>query len=222
MTDIHMNEDGFVLVTSMLILLVLTILGIAALRNTDIELQIAANDRRHKEAFYAAEAGAVVGTELVQQNVFCPDGFAQFPLNATTILDGNTVKIADLEGFIRVNEQNGNSRAFYQNETPISDSIDPLCPLCDSNLADVSFPIANLVSGHETTHLYIGGGVHMMPGGSLQMAAGYEGKGKSAAGGGVYKLYEIYSRHQGMGNSESVILLGWRQPIDMIGSCNYD
>lgn len=219
MTDIHMNEDGFVLVTSMLILLVLTILGIAALRNTDIELQIAANDRRHKEAFYAAEAGAVLGSELVQQNVFCPDGFAQ---NGTTTLDGNTVTIADLEGFIRVNDQNGNnSLDFYLNEIPVSDPTDPLCPLCDSNLADVSFPIANLASGHETTHLYIGGGSYMMPGGSLQMAAGYEGKGKSAAGGGVYKLYEIYSRHQGMGNSESVILLGWRQPIDMIGSCNY-
>ena len=218
MTGIHMNEDGFVLITSMLILLVLTILGIAAITNTDIELQIAANDRRHKETFYAAEAGAVLGSERVQQNVFCPDGFAQ---TGTTTLDGNTVTIADLEGFIRVNEQTGNSRAFYQNVIPVSDPTDPLCPFCDSNLADVSFPIANLASGHETTHLYIGGRTHMAPGGSLQMAAGYEGKGKSAAGGGVYKLYDIYSRHQGMGNSEAVVLIGWRHPIDLTGSCNY-
>ena len=61
----------------------------------------------------------------------------------------------------------------------------------------------------------------MGAGGSLQDNAGYEGKGKSAAGGGIYKMYDIYSQYSGLNNTESIVLLGWRHPADWTGDCNY-
>lgn len=56
----HRNDEGgFILITTMLILVVLTFIGIAATRNSTVELQIAANDRTVKELFYDAESAAM-------------------------------------------------------------------------------------------------------------------------------------------------------------------
>lgn len=52
------NDQGFVLVTSMLIMVLLTILGIAATNTSIFELQIAANDRDYKRNFYKAEGAS--------------------------------------------------------------------------------------------------------------------------------------------------------------------
>ncbi|MBI5966426.1 MAG: hypothetical protein HY882_01025, partial [Deltaproteobacteria bacterium] len=51
------NEKGAVLVTGLLLVLVLTILSMAAMMSTSAEIRIAANDRSAKSAFYLAEAG---------------------------------------------------------------------------------------------------------------------------------------------------------------------
>ncbi len=49
------NEDGFVLVATMLILILLVVIGISATNTTSIEYQIAVNDRMAKEDFYNQE-----------------------------------------------------------------------------------------------------------------------------------------------------------------------
>lgn len=51
------NDRGFVLITSLLMLMVLMIIGIAATDSTNIELQISANDKVSKQTFYVAESG---------------------------------------------------------------------------------------------------------------------------------------------------------------------
>jgi len=51
------DEKGAVLVTGLLLVLVLTILSMAAMMSTSAELRIVANDRSAKNAFYLAEAG---------------------------------------------------------------------------------------------------------------------------------------------------------------------
>ena len=58
------NEEGNVMVVALFVLILLTIIGIAATDNTSVELKISANDKFHKIAFYAAEAARsyVVGT----------------------------------------------------------------------------------------------------------------------------------------------------------------
>lgn len=51
------NEEGAALVTGLLLVLVLTVLSLAALATTTMELKIASNDRSAKRVFYLAEAG---------------------------------------------------------------------------------------------------------------------------------------------------------------------
>ena len=50
-------REGAVLIAGLLVIVLLTILGLAGMMSTGTELRISANDRSAKEVFYAAEAG---------------------------------------------------------------------------------------------------------------------------------------------------------------------
>jgi len=50
------NEKGSVMVVAILILALLTIIGIAAMSTTNVELKISGNEKSYKMALYAAEA----------------------------------------------------------------------------------------------------------------------------------------------------------------------
>jgi hypothetical protein len=52
------NETGSVSVLAVVLLMLLTLLGLAAISTSSIETQIAGNEVRHKLAFYAAESAA--------------------------------------------------------------------------------------------------------------------------------------------------------------------
>lgn len=201
-----MNDDkGFVLITALLIMVVLTIIGIAATTNTSLELQIAGNDKVHKQAFYGAEGAAILGVELLEQNLNCPTGF-----KSGAMPDWTTIEPTN---YIAVN----NSSLDFARNPPSATPSDIL----DNDKADINFPLAFTDSATPDSYLMIGGAATMLPGGSLQMAAGYEGVGKSAAGGGIARFYDIYARHQGADNSQSIIILGWRHIVGNESTCNY-
>ena len=60
------GETGAVLILSLLLLMVLTLLGVAALTNSRIELQLAANDRAHKQALAAADVALAIGETVIE------------------------------------------------------------------------------------------------------------------------------------------------------------
>jgi len=59
------NEKGFVLIVSLLMLMVLMIIGIAATNTTTIELQISGNDKAAKQIFYRAESTVYEGSRIL-------------------------------------------------------------------------------------------------------------------------------------------------------------
>ena len=61
LTNTVNNEQGFVLVASLMMLMILLVIGIAATNTTTIELQISGNDKLSKQVFYQAE-GVVAET----------------------------------------------------------------------------------------------------------------------------------------------------------------
>jgi hypothetical protein len=63
------NEDGSVMVISIVILALLTVIGIAVTTTTSIELQIAANERIYKENFYRAEGAAMMLARVLENAV---------------------------------------------------------------------------------------------------------------------------------------------------------
>ncbi len=70
------NEQGFVLVLSLMVLVVLTLLGISASRTSVTELEIAGNDNLAKMLLYYAESGAYEAAQRLEniqgENEDCP------------------------------------------------------------------------------------------------------------------------------------------------------
>jgi len=64
------------MVIAIVILMLLTLIGIAITTTASLEMQIASNDRLHKMAFYQADGGIDIGAELLEQNLGCPGGFS--------------------------------------------------------------------------------------------------------------------------------------------------
>ena len=59
------NEEGSVLVLGLLMVVLLTVLGMAATRTSTIEIQIAGNERDYRENFYRAEGAAKMAAQLL-------------------------------------------------------------------------------------------------------------------------------------------------------------
>lgn len=210
------SDGGFVLVVTMLILVVLTLIGISATRTTNIELQIAGNEKWSQEAFYKSDGGLEAGIELIEQNLSCPGGFTTAPtgFDDADASSASSFAIAAVDIFdslfawdIDKESLAGASGTVDINTIP-SDSIRsvriPLNPAATSAQKDVD-PHTNLATWGVTQYA---------PGNAIQMGAGYEGKGKGAAGGGGSILFEIYSQHIGKANSEAVVFAGWRHLIN--------
>jgi hypothetical protein len=66
------NERGSVMVAALLVLLLLTIIGISAIRTSNTELNITVNTQLHKMAFFMAESGWHVMTDWLDDQYPLP------------------------------------------------------------------------------------------------------------------------------------------------------
>ena len=67
------NQEGFVLVTAMMVLIVLTLIGIIAMNSSNTEKMISGNDKIHKTTFYQADGGSELAQHVVYHNAICLD-----------------------------------------------------------------------------------------------------------------------------------------------------
>ncbi len=216
------NESGFVLVISMFILVILTIIGIAATSTTQIELQIAGNDKAIREAFHYADGGVENAIEMLEQNLICPLGFSGapagfdsddaatfFPFGGIDIFDNNFAYDA-LKGDLAGAPDNTVNMNLIPSDTMrtlrIPNDATP------ANRADDALPHTNIAAYGVTVY---------GSGSAIQMAAGYEGIGKAAASGGGTIVYEIHSQHVGRNNSQATLGVQWIHIISGLVGCLY-
>ena len=189
----YMNkEDGSVTVLAVILLVLLTLLGIAVITTSSIEVQIAGNDDRHKKALYEADGGTEVGFEMLEQNIACPNGF-----NFVGSLDIGDVTVS--------------TKAFWLIEN------EPTSDYPSDTVRDI---VINRPAGSHT-NLSIYGSTQLSSGSAIQMVAGYEGKGKGAGSGGGHIIYNVYSKYMGRDNSQSMVMSQWKHMIGQEGACNY-
>ena len=213
------GEEGFVMVASLLILLVLTMLGIAVNRNTDIEWRIAMNDRLHKQNFYAADAAAELASEALEQGVAC----LGFRKNATDIEGNDMMMMLGISSDHHVAIE-GNSLGFWRNYAPTG------LAMPDNEKRNMVFPAVLTSDGkfdrtatnnRSHANINIGGNTGLSKGAALQMAAGYEGLGKGMGGGGAVLTYTINVQQLGQDGTESTICVQYNHVLGSSGKCNY-
>ena len=190
----HMdNQNGSAMVIALIIMALLTIIGHLATRSTTLEVQTATNDLRHKLAFYESDGMTEMAAELLEQNVACSLGFTNTERGG--LLD---VLVVD----------------FWKN-----DMIPGRVP--SDAVRDIRAPL--LKDSDDTqphTNITVGGTTGFGTGSALQIAAGYEGKGKSTAGGGAFMTFDQMVQHRGNFNAEACVTTKWRHVIGTEGICN--
>jgi len=109
----HMNnQQGFALISVMLFLVLLTVIGIAALNTTGVELQITGNDRIYRTDFYNQEMSLAIGrldyrTWLTTAYLTTDESAAYFPKAGT---DSDNNGITDVSEIIKDGEAIGSYR----------------------------------------------------------------------------------------------------------------
>ena len=216
------NQSGFVLVMAMLVLVILVIIGTSATKNSQMDLQIAGNDKISKQNFYRAESGIQLGSRMVEENTACPSGFSNegvTSLGAAGIAVANPVFWQNAPVWVNT----GSSTP----ETPPANSIyvmDSACPSPKPSSTSACYAPQAFVFTHQDgwpSNVAAAGTTSFAAGSAVQMVSGYEGKGKGAAAGGGKINYSIVSQGQGARNSLSEVEILWQHVIGLEGECGY-
>ncbi|MCJ8499306.1 pilus assembly PilX family protein [Desulfatitalea alkaliphila] len=193
----HLNdlsdERGSALITSILILMVVTAIGIIATRTADMEIQIAAFDKFHKSTWFATES-------VVE---------AMVPGMAEQAIDMRLQEGDDVETVFRVLSPHItlNPDFFWNEATGICAEDTPTAANADIALTNRTMGSADIF-----VRTY-GPGADFMHGAGVALPEGYHGFGKSLARGGAHITYTNRGLGEGAGNSVARISTQWRYVI---------
>ena len=87
--DILKNETGMALVIALLMMIVLTLIGLASVFTSSFELRLAGNKRGSTDAFYAADTG--VHVSMANVNNFALGKYVDNKFNPFTVTDPNSL-----------------------------------------------------------------------------------------------------------------------------------
>jgi hypothetical protein len=184
-------EQGSVMIVALVMLVLLTIIGISATSTTNIETQIAGNDKFQKIAFYTADSGLPATAKLISEIM---ETQVQTAYTAVAYLnpDGDP----DTTNTVLSQIMADPSTYVYDDGTP-----DLRFSLPGNNIAsvDIQFDRREPIAG-----------------GGVEFAAGSEGVGTGTAGGGVAVFYVLESTGTGPGNSQSGIVASYRRVVGVL------
>ncbi len=180
------NEDGSMVVIILLLLAVLSAVGIAAFNSSIIDREIVSNNVRYQGSFFAAESGTEIGIELMEQSNETKDD--------TTIPTDPNVTFNITSTNLYMNDSGGAAV-----DTPSSSNYDANYQDLGGNNVYIKVYKDSVMSRTGT--------------GSLEMVAGYDGKGKGSAGGGVVNYYNIRTHAEVPNWSSSKVHLKWRHML---------
>ena len=92
------NDEGFVLVASLLMITVLTLVGVLSIHTTTFEVQISGNDRVAKVNFYEAESAAIAGAQDMYNRDPANDGLDALLPDFDRAADDDEYLLASADG----------------------------------------------------------------------------------------------------------------------------
>ena len=180
------NEKGVVLVISMFMLALLTMTGIASMMTSTIDIDIAANEKFHRLAFFQAESGLTVAAEVVERL-----GGYDSVETGTFFDDNDTIMISDGEFLfepkdVRIStgewDKDNQTDVICIDRHPQDGDCDDAGKAYDSNTPDIQ------LSGSFDVDLDVDKiGVRHIAGGGAEFGSGAEGTGVST----VRVIYNI-------------------------------
>ncbi len=162
---IRESEKGTVLITMLILMVIITIMGVIAINTSTIDIQISTNTRNATSAFESTEAGVNLSEAVIEWTILYSSLTPSSATGIITSLD-TTNLLSEIMG--------GMDKA---SDTPQS-------------TPDIGISLNGVTVNVDIDRLYSA----VVKGGALKFAAGYEGVGVGAGGGGVEVLYWIESQ----------------------------
>ena len=163
------------MLTVLMLTIILTVIGIAAITTTSMDLRMAGGERVRESSVNAAESCMSSAVQIIQQtlaNAAIPSALTAAGANPRITLPlGTTVGTNPLQAEI-MGQSDGNA-----------DSADPTV----ASTRNAVLTISNYTVNMDIDRLY----AKPKPGGSLQFAAGYAGTAGGASGGGIEIMYRV-------------------------------
>ena len=162
------RQDGVAMLTVLMLTIILTVIGIAAITTTTMDIRMAGGERLREGSVNAAEACMSSAVQIIQQTL----QNSSIPSTLTGAGTNPVITVSPLQNEI-MGGSDGNP-----------DSADPNV---SGNAPNAVLTIAPYTVNMDIDRLY----AKPKAGGSLQFAAGYEGTAGGAAGGGIEIIYRI-------------------------------
>ncbi|MDF1578267.1 MAG: PilX N-terminal domain-containing pilus assembly protein [Desulfobulbales bacterium] len=160
------NQRGIALISALLLLLVVSLMAVGVSMDTSMDIRIAGYQKFKTRSFGFAESGMLAATDILEDNIDAAGWDASGG-------DLGYPNLSDLySGSIMVKQSHGN---FYMDE---NSGCPPEQVLEMRGDIEADVVVQRLVAKQAR-------------GGAIQMAAGYAGLGKGAAGGGTHRLYNL-------------------------------
>ncbi len=187
------RQAGYVLATSLIFLLVITMVAVVGMQSTSMEYSISTNTALATRAFEAAEGGRAAADQVLDRHIFERGWGDEVDLPPT-------VTVLDKDG------DNASDVLFTDN----SEGADAL--LNESALeTDITFRVDADGDGKYTGDedakadiMVYKTGVVAATGAATAMVSGYEGLGKASAAGGAHIYFEIRSRGEAPGGAKAI------------------
>jgi hypothetical protein len=171
------DQKGAVLLVTMMILLILTVFGVAAISTTTSEIRIAANAKTQIGGFFGADGG----------------GRTYVPILLSAI-DNRTIPLAPLGS--PVMDSHLMDELLGMTVAPPDDGISDT----PTNHPDLSLTAGSVTVGVDIDRI----NAQLLSGGASEFASGYEGIGASSSSGGIGIYYKMDSVGQ-IGLSQSQV-----------------
>jgi len=167
------NERGVAMLTILMLMLILTVIGLASITSTSLDIKMAGGERMRESSINAAEACMSSAVQIIQQTL---QGSA-IPSTLTVSGANPSLSTSPLQAEILGQSDNNPDTA-----DPSAAGVAANAVLSIPNAASPTFTV-----NMDIDRLY----AKAKAGGSLQFAAGYEGSAAGAAGGGIEIFFRI-------------------------------
>jgi len=191
------SQNGSAMVLTLFILSILTMVGLLAAKSSTTEMRMAANEMHRKQAFYAAEGVAELVSEIIEENIACPNGFTENRQR------GGLVQVITPDFWKNGPRPGVLPTTSDEDGFPVRDMRIPIGNQDDKPHANV------LINGYRS----------FSRGNALHTAAGYAGAGRSVANLGAQIVYDQIVQHTGHFNTEAIVKIQWRHAVGSEGIC---
>ena len=185
------NQRGMALVLTLLILATASIIAIGINTDSTIEIKISANLKDKTFSFSYGDLATQIAAKIIEDNIY-DAGWSNADPKWDSSIDPPAYRYTptSMDPFVLVYEKSFSTIAALTTKAILLN-----CTKQSNGTIDINSPGGALIDVNKKGKL--------SPGSAIQMAAGYEGIGKGASGGGYHAYYHFSCEGEGINKAIS-------------------